>query len=411
MASQNRQNGELRPIWRRLNGNKNLYTCRVESSRFSIRLTPLEDELLSSWLVRTAYAHRIDAATFVNLHLPKWKNLLWTRDIDISASADFLLRLSFKSGLSIESLLGLTLRAYEGYLSEKIHPSTRNNLIQPLGNYSRIKIGHGLRFCPKCLAGDAVPYFRKKWRLSFSTACIYHDCFLLDCCPKCGASVNLYRSYFDQKLEFCYRCGFDLKMAAVKPIDRDSSGIGAIRTLYDVLDTGIYRYGALYMYSLSFFEVLPHLCRLMVWHRGRVLKLGVSRLDAKEIRRNTKTRYLMEFSLHLQHQLFSVAMELLRDLPKSLVSAFLVNNMRKSDLTKDLRCMPFWYSEIADKFDGGMSKAHADEVKSAIAFLKKKHRKVYKLWVADLMGVSIDLRKRRDLRSLFKREGRFHIVA
>ncbi|MCL5422508.1 MAG: TniQ family protein [Nitrospirae bacterium] len=146
------------------------YRFDLSEGKFRYRLDPQEDELLSSWLIRTALFHLTEPSTFVNLYLPRWRNVLWARDVDVWADKDLLETLSLKSGIAYETLYNLTLRSYEGYLAETITPKTRNPFIQFLKNCSRMKVGYGLRFCPECLRSDETPYFRKKWRLSFSTA-------------------------------------------------------------------------------------------------------------------------------------------------------------------------------------------------------------------------------------------------
>src|SRR5208337_104994 len=235
----------------------------LKDAKFRIAVDPEEDDLLSSWLIRTAYAHHIDTATFINQHFPQWKNTLWTRDVDISADGELLTALAFKSGLSYMTLYNLTLKSYEGYLSESITTKTRNAFIQPLGNYSRIKVKQGQRFCPECLREDAKPYFRKKWRLSFSTACIKHKFFLFDRCPRCGASLTLNKSFYDFHFPDCYQCGADLREATPELILEGSYGLWALKRLYEILDTGVYTYRGGYSYSFLLFDVLQLFVRII----------------------------------------------------------------------------------------------------------------------------------------------------
>ena len=44
--------------------------------------------------------------------------------------------------------------------------------------------------CPWCLQGDAEPYFRRQWRLTFVTLCPQHRCQLLDRCAACAAPCS-----------------------------------------------------------------------------------------------------------------------------------------------------------------------------------------------------------------------------
>lgn len=55
------------------------------------------------------------------------------------------------------------------------------------------RTGYGLQFCPKCLAADPEPYFRKRWRVAFYTWCTIHDTMLHERCPQCGAPVIFQR--------------------------------------------------------------------------------------------------------------------------------------------------------------------------------------------------------------------------
>lgn len=48
-----------------------------------------------------------------------------------------------------------------------------------------------LQFCPRCLASDRNPFFRRRWRIALSTACTTHGCLLLDRCPHCHRPVDM----------------------------------------------------------------------------------------------------------------------------------------------------------------------------------------------------------------------------
>lgn len=353
-------------------------------------------------------AHHTDPATFVNLHFPRWKNILWTRDIDVSASDEFLSILSFKSGLTRDSLYKMTLKSYEGYLAEEINPIGFNRFIQPVANYGRLKTAHGLRYCPKCLAEDPAPYFRRKWRLAFSTACTKHGCLLLDRCPSCDATVNLYRCYYDDAFEFCCKCGLDFKRVPAEPVGQNSSGVAAISRMYEVLSYGVFRYDGGYMYSFLFFDIVYQVGKIVL-RNDRAFKL--LRPDKKKGAPVGKLRFLAAYPLRLQHNLFSTVIDLLQDFPQRLIEAFSSAGIRKCDLTRDMLTVPYSYSVVTDRFDLSCRMVSIEEVKSAIRFLKVRTPRVYKMWVEDLLGASVDLRKRRDLRFLFRKKGRFHLAA
>lgn len=313
---------------------------------------PQEDELLSSWIVRTAFVHLTDPATFINLYLPEWKNIFWMCDIDVSADEKLLQTLARKSGVTYELLYSLTLKSYEGYLSEHITGKTRNPFIQSLGRYCRVKVNHGLRFCPLCLKEDEHPYFRKKWRLSFSTACLKHKCFLKDRCAKCGSAVNLYRTMRerDSGISYCYNCGADLRQESVEQISEGSYGLWAIKRLYEILETGVYTLRNGYLYSFLFFDVLRLFVRL-VYYWGRIRGLldhevmrGYIDFHTQKLRNNL----IENIPLKEQYLLFSGLVRLFEGYPGRILSFSGVNRLRGSDLTRDMRYIPFWWQGIID---------------------------------------------------------------
>ncbi len=78
---------------------------------------------------------------------------------------------------------------------------------------------NGLRYCPSCLKEDSIPYYRKKWRLSYIPICIIHECFLENKCPQCNSPVAPYSLNWDMSIEKCYNCEFDLSQTEPKHIE------------------------------------------------------------------------------------------------------------------------------------------------------------------------------------------------
>jgi len=114
----------------------------------------------------------------MNIHAPDFKNSLFSRDIDVSVSKRLIEIIAKKSNRNPKEIIALTLQSYEKHLSNTLYRNTRNVLIQPLVNRGRLNKRGGQRFCPICLKEDDTPYLRKKWRLSFSTACTKHNVYL-----------------------------------------------------------------------------------------------------------------------------------------------------------------------------------------------------------------------------------------
>lgn len=80
--------------------------------------------------------------------------------------------------------------------SEYANAYDADTLLTTLNNYSNssaLLISRNkaiYRYCPKCLS-QKPPYFRAKWRFSFSIVCEKHHTWLSHFCPSCGNPQNL----------------------------------------------------------------------------------------------------------------------------------------------------------------------------------------------------------------------------
>lgn len=179
---------------------------------FILHPHPQEDELLSSWLVRVSLAHDTMPWSFMNMHFPEYKNIIFSRDTDVWAPEDLLQKLVWKSGCSYEQIHSLTLRSYIGTLLPQFNPSGCNKYFTYLKNRARSNRLYGQRYCSKCLQEDTNPYFRKKWRLRSLYQCEEHRIKLDDRCPQCGQSISLYK--FNKNgfgLTKCWKCNLDFR--------------------------------------------------------------------------------------------------------------------------------------------------------------------------------------------------------
>ena len=161
---------------------------------------PLPDELFSSWLTRLALLNSPKVHTFCHIVWPDKQ--IWNRDIDVSVDEEVIDTLVARSGTSREAALATTIGAYEGTVFETLKPNGRTRWVLPVGIYHRIRLHYGLQWCPGCLADDAVPYFRKQWRMGFIASCPRHGLILADRCHKCGTAAVLHRGQFDS----CHEC-------------------------------------------------------------------------------------------------------------------------------------------------------------------------------------------------------------
>jgi hypothetical protein len=76
-----------------------------------------------------------------------------------------------------------------------------------------------VRYCPHCL-GES-PYHRLAWAVCATTACLRHQCLLIQRCPSCSQSISVR----DLIKVACPRCGFTLTQANAQSVAHDSFGM------------------------------------------------------------------------------------------------------------------------------------------------------------------------------------------
>jgi hypothetical protein len=218
---------------------------------------PFKDELLSSWLTRTAKAH---FTTVQGLFSKLWTGKsYYAKDIDIYAYNDeFWQTLSLVSGYSIKTIQSMRLTTLEGFVQEKIEPTGQQRWIIPIANYNRHhqkkRKQMCVRFCPECLRENGC--YKKEWRLLFVNACLKHKCYLENMCPECKAPVMPVFAKEHLTPTQCYRCSFSLENTATKPIITSSYGLKAIKRLNKIAKNGYFTLGDRWHYSIGLFNVL-----------------------------------------------------------------------------------------------------------------------------------------------------------
>ncbi len=70
-----------------------------------------------------------------------------------------------------------------------------------------------LGYCPRCLASDCKPYFRRRWRLAPFVVCLAHRTMLLDRCWNCHSRIDLLTWGESGPHPSCGSCGRLLSMA------------------------------------------------------------------------------------------------------------------------------------------------------------------------------------------------------
>lgn len=343
---------------------------------------PREDELLSSWLVRSARNHGIKLQSFCNVVWPQRGNSVWTRDIDRFAHLDILREVSVKTAQSEARVRQTMIASYEGFLLERHTHKTNLKWILPLGIRSTIRTRPGVQFCPSCLAEDKDPYFRRHWRLALFSCCSKHRRLFLNRCPECGSPVMYYRGdmtdrrkYAADPMNICARCGNDLSR-----VERCQGNLqqAAFPDKYSVaLTTGFVEVAPGYpVYSFFYFEVLHGIVGVLASGRNsqRFRRLacnaaGVNDFSPEFNGKDTEFEYLSPLD---RHRLLSLAEWLLEDWPNRFVDFCQSAEITKSSISRNIASAPYWFSSVVDEhlYQPNYSPGIAEQV-SVLRFLEK----------------------------------------
>lgn len=183
---------------------------------FPMHPQPLPDELLTSWLMRTAHANGMKLQRFLDVLVGRETPTL-NRDYDRSVPYEHLIAYSEATGVTIERLYQCTLRHFNGTFITEVITKSNSPWILAAGIHHRKRFLHGLQYCQACLASDKVPYFRLRWRLAFYVECHIHHIQMKDACWSCDAPVIPYRIELGRRRSTlaingrsCQNCGIDL---------------------------------------------------------------------------------------------------------------------------------------------------------------------------------------------------------
>lgn len=339
----------------------------VTASRFLLIPKPLPDEILSSWLTRTAYAHLTHPKTFMNMHFTSGK-FNWRPNFDASVSDDVLRIIEWKSSLPFVNIYQMTLRSYEGYLQESIIPDGLNTFIV------------SQHFCPVCLKEDQFPYYRKSWKVLFTTVCFKHHCYLYDHCPSCNTLLKITHMYRNTlPFVFCHKCGFDLRKARKLTVPKTFDlAFKRTRRIQSILKRGYIVLNKIPVNSFLFFEVFVQLAKLMLAYKKNESIDHESKIKdiAKRARFSKIQPIIRELSIPQQFIVLSAIMELFNHYPKNFDRFVQANNLTYWLLTKELKEIAFWYENLLDKVAPKTCYTSdlltEQEIKNAIKWLKSQ---------------------------------------
>lgn len=206
-----------------------------------------DNELISSWFIRLAYAHNLDIEFF---------KYFWTHfdleDVDLCISEFAINQIALYTTVS-EALIRNA--SFEYYYNEYL------KWLLPVKDINRTKNRFGLMVCPNCLENDGdTPYHRKLWRMGFAFLCLECQCYLIDRCPSCKSPLSVFNHKVMARsedmvlpLNLCFSCRFDLRKSIL--IYPKSQWIDLQYKINCIVDSNIVTCGSIYgednLYTLS----------------------------------------------------------------------------------------------------------------------------------------------------------------
>lgn len=185
---------------------------------------PLEGELLSSWLLRTARANGLPLSRFTHMVIGDCD--LWRKGINRFISEGQLQALAEKTGVPFDTLWRMSIRSMAERIAVSEAGRSCSAWLLPASPYQERQGRSALQFCPYCFREECVAYYQLYWRLAFVTACVEHKRQLVSRCPRCRSVVVFFRRDLLKKgatcehpITICWECGFDLAMAQTPKAD------------------------------------------------------------------------------------------------------------------------------------------------------------------------------------------------
>ncbi|MFW2441777.1 TniQ family protein [Aliarcobacter butzleri] len=368
----------------------------VQDYFFLIVPQPLEDELLSSWLTRVALEHKKQLPIFLTLFVKKEGNQVSRRDLDFIFDEKFLENLASKSNLKKEDIFQMSLRSEEGYLF-----SCNDCLYPPLQirKLTDKRTHNGLMYCPKCLAEDKIPYFRKKWRYQFYNACPKHKVFLTDRCWRCYEKVDFSKIKHNKEICICNKCEKDFRENLVININSNFEyGLKAITWFENGLNNGYFNINDKKINSLFLFESFTVLRNLV--DRKNDLNLEDFPLieEYKTICKKLE-KYNSKKALSIQKEflLTSLVFYLFEEFPNNFKKFIDENKLTHRDFFHGFRNISFWYKRMIDNLIQIENKIGREisesEVIGAIKYLENMGERVNIISVAKVVGCHPSIHK------------------
>jgi TniQ len=143
---------------------------------------PIEGEALPAWLHRFAEPLELSPGVlmFDEIDAKQLANPSWWRQPPLA----LLERLAARSGAPLGTLQSMTFSAWNADpATDDVTGRFARGRVHQLGRRAIPTRRHGV--CPRCIAGDEMPFVRKEWTLGWVAVCEKHSLVLNTSCSEC----------------------------------------------------------------------------------------------------------------------------------------------------------------------------------------------------------------------------------
>ncbi|MFZ6814933.1 TniQ family protein [Undibacterium sp. Rencai35W] len=373
-----------------------------QDSLWFVRPKPLEDEILSSWIVRLAWAQGLKLESFCFRSWGRGAQVM-SGDVDLFARHEILKTLQICTGASYEQVVNTTFQPLIGTLFYDLPKQSFTSWITFLGNRNRVNRDRGLSFCPDCLRQDITPYFRRTWRLAFVTTCLVHKKQLICCCPHCDAPVSIDRwdkskNYMESghPITHCQRCRKDRTIRSVGISVQDNILLNFQWLLERTLAYGWVNISGKPIDALLFFRGLLMIVNILL-DRRKTDRLRIGFLELGKltnlINEPTKKRRMESLPISLRSEIMQTLGWLFEDWPHRFIGLCKQQKFSSSYLFDQAKYniadVPFWLWEPTYLYLHRRYYAPSNgEIDSAADYLLRTKGELKKGELAKILGVS-----------------------
>jgi len=310
-----------------------------------VKTTAYDDELLTSWLIRSALANGCDPISLTSYLWGSWRT--WATDLDRNIPQQKLNILSDMFPANTVPFQKMTLPPIIHQIHNQQFPS---NSISPwilsLGIRNRNRKG-GLQYCPKCFETEE-PYYRINWRLAWHTCCSKHQTQLLDKCHECGLVLEPHKLKADcGSMKQCTCCKALLTEQIAPPVSQNTLLFQA--TCDQALQMGQVNFYGSNLSSQRWFE----LCIFLILFIKRIAKMNhqkllhfvhIIKLPFQSIPNHTAA--LENMTTNHRFALFHALQHLLSTHPNQIMNALLEADVSQQAFAPKNVLLPGCYQNI-----------------------------------------------------------------